>query len=142
MTDIVNSETRSRMMAGIKGRDTRPEIAVRRYLHAAGLRFRVNDRRLPGTPDLVFRRWRVAVFVHGCFWHRHPGCPYTTTPATRAEFWSTKFNANMERDDRNLAALESLGWSALVIWECESRSESALDELFWRILACKTGSSA
>lgn len=141
MTDIVSSETRSRMMAGIKGRDTRPEIAVRRYLHAAGLRFRVNDRRLPGTPDIVFPRWRVAVFVHGCFWHRHPGCPYTTTPATRAAFWNSKFTANMERDARNLAALESLGWSTLVMWECESRSEATLDELFWRILACETGSS-
>ena len=96
MADIVDRETRSRMMAGIRSRDTRPELLLRRAIHAHGLRYRLHDRRLPGTPDLVFRRFRAVCFVHGCFWHRHAGCPYATTPSTREEFWQAKFDANTE----------------------------------------------
>ncbi len=134
MTDVVNQQTRSRMMAGIKGRDTKPEMAVRSYLHAAGLRFRLHDKRLPGRPDIVLPRHRTVVFVHGCFWHRHPGCRYATTPASRHEFWSTKFSANEERDRRDVAALEKLGWKVIKVWECETRSLESIDQLFWRVV--------
>lgn len=133
MTDIVNRETRSRMMAGIRGKNTRPEMRVRRYLHATGLRFRLHDRSLPGSPDLVFPAHRVAVFVHGCFWHRHPFCKYATMPSDRREFWVNKFGKNIVRDQRNLIALCQMGWTPLVIWECETRSDENLDELYWRI---------
>lgn len=133
--DIVDPETRSRMMAGIKGRDTRPELIVRRYLHAAGLRFRLGGCGLPGRPDVVLPARRVAVFVHGCFWHRHPGCRYATTPHARAEFWSRKFDANVRRDAHSVAALVEMGWTPATIWECETRSVDALDRLFWRIVA-------
>lgn len=123
------------MMAGIRGRDTLPEMRVRSYLHAAGLRFRLHSRSLPGRPDLVLARHRAAVFVHGCFWHRHPGCRYTATPSTREAFWSSKFEANVARDARNANDVLAAGWTPLVIWECETSSEEALDALFWRILA-------
>lgn len=138
MTDVVDASTRSRMMAGIRGRHTAPEIAVRRYLHGAGLRFRLHDRRLPGRPDLVLPAYRTAVLVHGCFWHRHPGCRYATTPATRPEFWAAKFAANVDRDRRNAATLEAMGWNVMVVWECETRNEIALDQLFWAIVAIGT----
>lgn len=133
--DIVNKVTRSRMMAGITGSDTRPELIVRRYLHAAGLRFRLHDSRLPGRPDLVFPRFKTVVFVHGCFWHRHEGCRFATVPATRPSFWAEKFAANVERDQRKEAELSSMGWVSVIIWECETREAEAVDRLFWRVLA-------
>lgn len=135
MTDIVDENTRSRMMAGITGKNTKPELLVRRYLHAAGLRFRLHDRRLPGSPDLVFPGLKVALFVHGCFWHRHAGCRFATTPKTRADFWQHKFSANVARDRRNLDALISGGWTPVVVWECELQHDGALDELYWRVRA-------
>lgn len=120
-------------MAGIRGKNTRPEMIVRRALHAKGLRYRLGGCGLPGKPDLVFRRQRKAVFVHGCFWHRHEGCQYATTPATREDFWSAKFKANVERDRRVQAELRELGWSVHVIWECELRDAASrierLDQL-------------
>jgi DNA mismatch endonuclease (patch repair protein) len=125
------------MMAAIRGRDTLPEMRVRRYLHATGLRFRLHSRALPGKPDLVLPQHRVAVFVHGCFWHRHHGCPYATTPSTRESFWSAKFAANVARDARNASDVLAAGWTSLVIWECETMSDEALDTLYWRILAAK-----
>ena len=134
MSDVVSPQVRSRMMSGIRGRDTKPELVVRSYLFRAGLRFRVNDRRLPGSPDVVFKRYRVAVFVHGCFWHRHLHCRFATTPSTRPEFWQTKFAANMARDQRNENLLVEMGWTVLTVWECDLRPES-LDELFWKIVA-------
>ncbi|MCY4222392.1 MAG: very short patch repair endonuclease [Thiotrichales bacterium] len=121
MTDVVDKATRSRMMAGIRGRNTLPELALRRALHARGLRYRLHVRRLPGTPDLVFPRFRAVCFVHGCFWHRHAGCPYTTSPATRPEFWQAKFAANVERDRRNQHELLEVGWRVAVVWECALR---------------------
>lgn len=132
--DVVDPTTRSRMMAGIRGRNTRPELAVRRYLHAAGLRFRLEGCGLPGRPDIVLPSRRVAVFVHGCFWHRHPGCRFTTTPDVRADFWMRKFDANVRRDAHSVSALVAMGWTPMTIWECETRSIDALDELFWRIV--------
>lgn len=135
MTDVVDEETRSRMMAGIKGKNTSPELLVRRYLHAAGLRFRLHDRRLPGSPDLAFPGLKVALLVHGCFWHRHTDCPFATTPKTRADFWQRKFSANVARDRRNLDALTAAGWKPVIVWECELNHDSALDELYWRVRA-------
>ena len=123
MSDIVDPETRSRMMSRIRGRDTRPEIGLRRALHARGLRYRLHDRRLSGRPDIVFPRFRAACFVHGCFWHRHAGCRYATTPATRRAFWAAKFEANVARDARNRVELHAVGWRVAVVWECALRHE-------------------
>ncbi|WP_260292393.1 very short patch repair endonuclease [Sedimenticola hydrogenitrophicus] len=120
---------RSAQMARVRGRDTKPEMRVRKALHAAGLRYRLHDRRLPGTPDLVFPSRRVALFVHGCFWHRHPGCAAARLPKTRLEFWEPKLTGNVERDGRNHAALEAAGWEVMVIWECETRDRAALARL-------------
>lgn len=121
------------MMSAIRGRDTCPELTVRSYLHAAGLRFRINVRGLPGSPDLVFMRYRTVIFVHGCFWHRHADCPFAATPASRREFWEAKFSANISRDRRSESRLMELGWSVITFWECETRSITRLDELFWQI---------
>ncbi|XBT42088.1 very short patch repair endonuclease [Pseudomonas viridiflava] len=120
--DIVDTATRSRMMAGIKGRNTRPEMIVRRFLHANGYRFRLHRRDLPGSPDIVLPRFRTCIFVHGCFWHRHDGCRYATTPKTRTDFWQAKFTQNVERDARVRRALRADGWKVLTIWECELKS--------------------
>ena len=120
------SQTRSRNMAAIRGKDTAPELAIRRILHAMGMRFRLHRKDLPGSPDIVLPRHRTVVFVHGCFWHRHEGCRYTTTPKTRQEFWLAKFESNVFRDRRNQARLEQLGWNVLVVWECELRKPEAL----------------
>ena len=114
------------MMAEIRGRDTAPERAVRRIAHRMGLRFRLHRKDLPGRPDLVFSKHRLAVFVHGCFWHRHRGCRYAYTPKSRVAFWTAKFSANVARDQRQETALRALGWQVLVIWECETRHETAV----------------
>lgn len=119
MVDIVDAETRSRMMRNIRGKDTKPELLLRRGLHARGFRYRLHHKGLPGRPDLVFPKYRAAVFVHGCFWHRHPGCPKATTPATREDYWQSKFAVNTARDRRNIDQLQSAGWRVLVVWECE-----------------------
>ena len=123
MADIVDKKTRSRMMAGIGGKHTKPELTLRRALHAHGYRYRLHDRKLPGRPDIVMRKRKVAIFVHGCFWHRHAGCRYTTTPATRPEFWQEKFRQNVERDARNIEALRAAGWRVAVVWECSLKKE-------------------
>ena len=124
MADVVDARTRSRMMSGIRGKDTRPELLVRRQLHRLGFRFRLHDPRLPGKPDLVLRKHSAVIFVHGCYWHRHEGCRYATTPATRREFWLSKFAANVQRDLRDQAALRTEGWRVFVIWECALRRDS------------------
>lgn len=122
--DIVDLATRSRMMAGIRSKDTKPEMSVRKYLHAHGFRYRLHARDLPGSPDLVLPKYRVAIFVHGCFWHQHPGCRFATKPASNTERWQMKFQTNLERDTRNLAALQATGWRVLLVWECELRSQT------------------
>ncbi|MFI9652766.1 DNA mismatch endonuclease Vsr, partial [Guyparkeria halopsychrophila] len=118
MADIVDQATRSRMMAGIRGKDTKPEKLVRKFLHAKGCRFRFRHRSLGFRPDLVLAKYNLIVFVHGCFWHRHGGCFYATTPAFRREHWLEKFAKNVERDSRQIAEARRLGWRVLVIWEC------------------------
>lgn len=125
MADVVDQATRSRMMASIKGTNTRPEIALRKALHALGLRFRLHDKRLPGRPDIVMPRWNTVIFIHGCFWHRHQGCRYATFPATRPEFWRQKFAENVARDQRNLEDLGAAGWRTYIVWECELKAVGA-----------------
>lgn len=119
--DIVSKETRSRMMAGIRRGNTAPELAVRKFLHRHGFRYRLHHRKLPGTPDIVLPRYRLCIFIHGCFWHRHPGCKYASTPRTREAFWQAKFAQNIERDARNRNALLHLGWRVFELWECGIR---------------------
>lgn len=114
-------------MARIGPRDTNPEMVVRRLLHAIGRRFRLHRRDLPGTPDIVLPASRKAIFVHGCFWHRHEGCAKATTPKTRAEFWQEKFDRNVARDARKEAELRAAGWDVTTVWECETRDLAALE---------------
>ena len=116
--DIVSPAVRSSMMSRIRGKNSRPELALRRQLFAAGYRFRLHRRDLPGSPDIVLPRYRAVVFVHGCFWHRHPGCPKSTTPSSNATFWATKFASNMRRDAAAIDRLVALGWRVAVVWEC------------------------
>lgn len=119
--DITDAVTRSRMMSAIRGKDTTPELAVRRALHARGLRYRLHSKELLGKPDLVFPRYRVVLFVHGCFWHQH-GCSNSSRPKTRASFWANKLDANIQRDAINRTALLDAGWRVGVVWECAIRA--------------------
>jgi DNA mismatch endonuclease, patch repair protein len=128
MTDIVNKTTRSRMMAGIKGKNTVPERVLRQAMHKRGFRFRLHAKQLPGHPDLLFPKYKAAVFVHGCFWHRHRNCRYATTPATRTEFWQAKFAANVARDRISMTALINNGWRVAIIWECSLRNSVGIQE--------------
>ena len=121
MTDIVDQQTRSRMMSGISGKNTKPELALRRALHARGFRFRLHSGKIYGRPDLVLPKHRAVVFVHGCFWHRHEGCRYTTIPASRSGFWQTKFDTNVARDSAVRKKLREDGWRLATVWECALR---------------------
>ena len=122
MADFLTPRERSERMARIRSSDTSPELALRRELHRLGLRFTLKNSRLPGKPDLVFPRHRAIVFVHGCFWHRHPGCNIATTPKSNTAFWEAKFDRNVERDSRVTLELEAQGWRVHVAWECEVQS--------------------
>ena len=133
MADIVDRATRSRMMSGIRGSNTLPEKVVRKYLHSAGLRFTLHARDLPARPDIVFRSRRIAVFVHGCFWHRHTDCRFAYMPKTRAEFWTNKFAKNIVRDRRVRNQLRNAGWCVITIWECEVTNPKVLARLAERI---------
>ena len=113
-------------MRAVRGKDTKPEMAVRRALHRLGLRFRLQQRDLPGRPDIVLPRHRLAVFVHGCFWHHHSACPKATMPKTRVDFWSSKLEANQARDRRVASDLVEAGWRVLTVWECETRNAEVL----------------
>lgn len=125
MVDVVSPADRSRMMAGIQGKNTKPELIVRRMLFSSGYRFRLHRRDLPGAPDIVMPGRKVAVFVHGCFWHRHQGCRLAKMPATRPEFWKAKLEANVARDRRAVEKLQALGWRVLWVWECSTRDAEA-----------------
>jgi DNA mismatch endonuclease (patch repair protein) len=137
--DNVDLATRSRMMSNIRGRDTVPERTVRSAAHRMGYRFRLQARQLPGTPDLVFPRHRTALFVHGCYWHRHNGCRYCYQPKSNIEFWQRKFESNVRRDAAAMSDLRRLGWIPAVIWECEARDPDQLTE---RLKAILSGSDA
>lgn len=119
MADTLSPERRSWNMSRIRGRNTGPEVALRSLLHLAGFRFRLHDRTLPGKPDIVLKRHKTVIFVHGCFWHRHAGCRNATMPSSRTEFWSDKFHATVERDERKAKALRALGWNVITVWECD-----------------------
>ena len=113
-------------MRAVKGANTRPEMAVRRFLWSAGLRYRLHDKKLPGKPDIVFPSRRIALFVHGCFWHGHEGCPRHRIPKTRTEYWTAKIGANQQRDARTCAALQAMNWTVLILWECEIKKPERL----------------
>lgn len=119
MTDKFTAAKRSKIMSAIHGKDTKPEVAVRSYLFRRGFRFRKNDKRYPGHPDVVLPKWRAVVFVNGCFWHQHEGCKHRRVPKSNVEYWSAKLERNRERDVAQKAALEAMGWRVIVVWECE-----------------------
>ena len=119
MADQVSPERRSSIMRRIKSKDTAAEVKVRQALHGLGLRFRLHRKDLPGKPDMAFPKYRAAVFVHGCFWHQHPGCRRASKPKSRNDYWDAKLRRNVERDARTPAALAALGWRHIVVWECE-----------------------
>src|SRR5690349_13350855 len=126
MAGVVPPSVRSRMMAAIRSRDTKPELLVRRYLHARGFRYLLSPRHLPGKPDLVLPRHKVAIFVHGCFWHGHTGCRFATVPATRTEFWQAKIAGTKSRDVAAALKLREQDWRVAVVWECALKSNSSL----------------
>ena len=134
-------EQRSRCMAAIKGKDTKPEMIVRKYLFSRGLRFRVNNRKLPGSPDIVLRKYKTAVFVDGCFWHAHEGCKYFRLPKSNVDFWRHKIATNIARDYANNVDLKLAGWNVIRIWECEIRTKAKREEAFQHLYANITQSS-
>ena len=121
--DVHNPEQRSYNMSRIRSKNTKPEVLLRKALWNNGIRYSLHSKKLPGSPDIVITKHRIAVFVHGCFWHRHQGCKYTTTPETRKEFWEAKFSENIARDKRNYKALIEMKWKVLIVWECEVKNE-------------------
>jgi DNA mismatch endonuclease, patch repair protein len=121
LVDRLTPERRSWLMSRVAAKNTAPELKVRKAAHSLGLRFRLHRKDLPGTPDLVFPRWRMVIFVHGCFWHRHVGCSKTSTPKTRVDYWEEKFRHNVRRDMENGRLLREEGWSILTVWECETK---------------------
>lgn len=133
--DRLTAQQRSVNMSRIGSRDTKPEVAVRSCLHSLGFRFRLQRSDLPGTPDIVLPRYRLAVFVHGCFWHRHPKCRFAYTPKSRVDFWNAKFQENIKRDLRCRRALRRLGWTVLVIWGCQTVVPDALERRLRRVMA-------
>ena len=135
--DNTDPATRSAVMSRIRSRNTKPEMAVRRTLHTAGLRYRLHRKDLPGRPDLVFPSRRIALFVHGCFWHQH-GCSLSHAPASRLEYWGPKLRRNKERDIENTIALEAAGWTVMHVWECDTRKPDTLVALVSKLRAYKT----
>jgi len=129
MSDVHSTKTRSYNMSQIKGKNTKPEILVRKYLFSKGFRYRVNDKRYPGHPDIVLPKYKTAIFINGCFWHVHEGCKYFVWPENNKDFWKAKLLSNVERDRINYEKLADLGWKVLIIWECELRKNNAEDRL-------------
>jgi len=137
MTDIHDIVTRSYNMSKIKGKDTKPEIIVRKFLHSNGLRYRLYNKKLPGKPDLTINKYQTVVFVNGCFWHGHKGCKYFVIPKTRTEFWKGKIEKTIQRDQAVIKKIVELGWQSLVIWECDlkpDKKEETLSNLLDKII--------
>ena len=136
MTDTLNPAARSERMGRVRARDTKPEMVVRRLLHAMGYRYRLQARDLPGRPDIVFRGRKKAILVHGCFWHRHadPTCKLSRLPKTRLDFWLPKLEGNRQRDEANLERLRAMGWRVLLVWECELRDREQLANTLRRFM--------
>lgn len=135
--DVHSKEVRSYNMSRVHGKDTKPEEIVRKYLFSKGLRYRKNDRRFPGTPDIVLPKYKTVVFVNGCFWHAHMGCKHFVMPKTNVQFWEEKILKNVERDQKNYEILKESGWNVLVVWECElkkDKRENTLNYLYYNIL--------
>lgn len=130
MADRISKSERSFVMSRVSAKNTKPELIVRRMLHAAGFRFRIHNPKLAGNPDIVLRRYRTIIFVHGCFWHRHPKCRRATVPASNVGYWSEKFENNVDRDKRVRSQLRRLGWRVIVVWECET---TCTDKLLGRL---------
>lgn len=126
--DVFDKEKRSEIMSHVKGKNTAPEMRVRTLLHALGYRYRLHNRSLPGNPDIVLRKHDAVIFVHGCFWHGHKGCSRSRRPQTRREFWDHKLDETIQRDEKNITALHSLGWRVHLIWECETRNRMSLKD--------------
>ena len=126
MTDVYPIEKRSWIMSRVKGRDTKPEVLVRSFVHRMGYRFRVHRRELPGNPDIVLARHKKVIFVHGCFWHGHKGCSRSKRPTTNENFWNNKLNGNIKRDRLNCRELRRMSWKVLVVWECETKASELL----------------
>lgn len=120
--DMFTTQKRSRIMASIQSRNTRPEIIVRRFLFSRGFRFRLHDRKLPGSPDIILPKYRTVIFINGCFWHGHEGCHLYRLPKTNTDFWEAKIMRNRQRDHRDMLLLQEKGWKVLVVWECEIRA--------------------
>ena len=138
MVDRVSKEIRSYNMSRIRSKDTKPEILVRSYLFSRGLRFRKNDKRYPGSPDIVLPKYKTMVFVHGCFWHLHEGCKYARIPKSNIDYWKKKLYRNRERDERNLKELKEMGWNVIIVWECDlkkDKREQTLVNLYTRIIS-------
>lgn len=133
MADVMTTEQRSRCMAAIKGKDTKPEMIVRKYLFSRGLRFRVQVRKLPGNPDIVLPKHKTIIFVNGCFWHGHEGCKYFRLPKSNVGFWQEKIERNVARDVRNEAELKALGWHVIRVWECEIKTVAQREEYLKRL---------
>ena len=137
MPDVHDKETRSYNMSRIRSKDTKPEMLVRKFLFKAGLRYKLHDKSLPGKPDLVFPKYKTVLFIHGCFWHGHEGCKYFVVPKTRTEWWLEKIGKNVEKDNRSILELHLLGWSVLIVWECELRPDKrkkTLTDLYHKIV--------
>ena len=136
MSDSLTAQKRSWNMSRIKGKDTKIEIVVRKYLFSKGFRFRKNDKRYQGKPDVVLPKYKTVIFVNGCFWHRHPGCKDATIPKTRTDFWLEKLNKNVSNDERNIKLLKNDGWSVIVLWECELEKnfEETMEKTIERIM--------
>ena len=140
MVDKFTKETRSYVMSQIKGKDTKPEIIVRKYLFSKGLRFRKNDKRYPGSPDIVLPKYKTVVFVHGCFWHLHDGCKHAVMPKSNIDYWKKKLYGNKERDERNQKELEEMGWNVITVWECQLKKDKlkqTLEDLYVEITSEK-----
>jgi len=135
MTDVFDKEKRSKIMASVKSKDTKPEMIVRKLLHSMGYRYRLHREDLPGSPDIVLPKYRKVIFVHGCFWHGHEGCPRAKLPKTNRDFWEEKIRINIRRDRDNVQQLLRLGWTPLVIWSCEIRDKSKLKEKLTKFLS-------
>jgi len=138
MADVFSKSKRSWVMQRVKPRDTRPELLVRSFLHARGIRFRLHARHLPGRPDLVLRRYRTVIFVNGCFWHHHSGCARAKFPKLRAAYWRTKIEATIDRDRNANELLKRAGWRVVTLWECELGEPGKLERTFRRLLRART----
>lgn len=139
MTDVMTPEERSRCMAAIKGKDTKPELLVRKFLFSKGLRYRVNNRKLSGSPDIVLKKYRTVVFIDGCFWHGHEGCRYYHLPKSNVDFWRQKIAMNIARDYFNNVDLRLAGWRVIRIWECEIRTKAKREETLPKLYLEITG---